>query len=1027
MFLSKTSVNRPILISVITIALVLMGILSYFNLPLNLQPEVDMPIITIQVIYPGAGPEEIETNITKKIEEAVIAIGGLDFVQSYVMANASSTICAFKMDKDIDIASQEIKDKIDAIAYKFPKDSKKPSIQKMDIGASAIVRMALVSKMSKKEAYEYVENNLKDEFSRLNGVSQVEISGGSEREIQIRFDKYDIQKYKLSPLQIVGLIKANNLNFPAGNIEKEGSQYAVKIESEFLSLDDIRNIQINTPVGVRRLKDIAKVVDTTEKLSQLAKFYKEETANQESAKLTTINLDIKRQSDANIVEVADRVNQKFEQLKAKLPKGMQFYKCKDMSVFVKDTVNDTLNAIYLGILFTAIVLYLFLHSLKTTLIVAISMPIALIGTFILADYSGFSLNVMSLMALSVSVGTLVTNSVIILENIDRLILMGEKKKVAADRGTAEIAVAVLASTLTNVVVFVPIATMESMVGQFFKEFGLMVTFVMFFSILIGFTITPMLSGLLLTENKKDKKSFSFGALFDKGLDRITAFYRIILVKIIDNAFFRNLTPILAIVLLLITFKVTTSSLGMGFMPFVDDGDIEITIEMPTYYDLDKTDQVFSRIEDYLKEFKDVESITTNIGKLGISQGENLGLIAVKLKENRTISSKAFVVKISDYLAKIPDALIKAKAKSNFSQGGQAAIQFEVYGEDLEKIKAIANQIKQFVIEDGGALNIDTDIRAGKPELKIIPNRVLLNDFGLSVRDISMTIRAYIEGIDAGNYRENSEEYSIVVKLDDADVNDVKKISNLPILTRKGLKKISDFAKIDYGTAPSLIKRKNKQKMHIVSCDAGSKSMGEIVKTTLKRVQEEINLPAGYSVDLGGNAKNMKESNKDFGKAFILAIVLTFLLIAGILESFIQAILIMATVPLSFIGVLWTLYLSGEGLNILSMMAGVMLIGIVVNNAILILDYANQLQNLGQTKYEAIIDAATTKLRAIIMATLASAIGMLPLALGLGSGAEMRRGMGLVSIGGLIVSAILTLFVIPAIYAQFTRSRRKDNQ
>jgi len=1034
MVLSKVSIQRPILTTVMIIAMVMMGIFAYLKMPLNTMPDVTIPVITIQVIYPGAGPEEIENNITKYIEDEVSTISGLDYVESYVMENVNLTVCKFIMDKDVNIANQEIKDKLDAIINRFPDDAENPVVMKFDINAKAVMSISLLSPLSPKEAYDFVDTKVKDRFTKITGVSKIDISGGLEREIHIILDRNNLLKYNLSPLQIIGFIGMNNLNVPGGNITREGSEYSIKVEGEFKSLKEIEDIRIQTPVGFRSLKDIATIIDGQEKASKVANFYNLEDRSKTVSKTgSVINLAIFKQSDANTVEVARLIKKEINKINENLPKNTVIEIGKDDSTFIKDSVNDTMSTIYLGILLTALVLYIFLHSFKTTLIIAVSMPITLISTFLLADYYGFSLNVMSLMALSVSVGTLVTNSVIILENIDKYIGQGMDKKEAADKGTAEIAVAVIASTLTNIVVFVPIASMESIVGQFFVEFGLMVTFAMIFSLIIGFTVTPMLAALLLTnksKEKKRKKNFKgFAYFFDKSFDKVSEYYKLTLSFILKSMLNRILVIVFAIVLLVVSFKIVVPNMGSEFMPFVDEGDIEVTIEMPTFYNLERTKIIFEDIEDKLIAHNEVIKIISDLGKLGNSEAANLGIIKVELinEEKRDMTTNQFVDILNQEFSNYPGSKIKVSAVSSFGSGGggESPIAIQIFGKDINILSDLTKQVVDIATNISGTLNIDSDIRAGKPEILIVPKRKKIADYNSSVKDIAQTIRANIEGLTASKFKENGEEYDIVIKLNDEDKNDINKISSLLVLTPKGNIKISELADIKFSSAPTKITRKNKLRMYKVTGSLdGSRTSGVVVADIFKSIDEKIDIPDGYEIVAGGDVEMQQEMAIDFAKAGFLAIVLTFLLIAGLLESFLQSIFIMATLPLSLIGVLWSLYLTGESMNLFSMMAGIMLIGIVVNNAILILDYANQLAKKGRNRASAIIEAGPAKLKAITMATLASIFGMLPLALGLGKGAELRQGMGIVSIGGLVVSAVLTLFIIPVLYS-FLREEKKQ--
>ncbi|MBN1970568.1 MAG: efflux RND transporter permease subunit [Candidatus Delongbacteria bacterium] len=1015
MGLLKLFIERPVLTWVFVLALVLTGGMSYFGMPLNTMPETDIPIIAIQVVYPGAGPEEIESNITKRIEDEVSTVPNLDYVQSTVMENVSISVCRFKMGKDVDIANQEVKDKVSSVKGFFPTDAEEPIISKFDPASEPVVYISFLSKLTGVEAYEFADKELKKRFSKLNGVSKVEITGGQSRQIDVVLEKDKLKKYSLSPLQVLAFIQKSNMNLPSGSIKNNGNEYNIKVEGEFEALSDLADLRIPVDKNFVKLSEISRVVDSSEKMKKSAGFWIE---GNDGTNYTVINLAIKKQSDANTVKVVENVISQLDEIKTILPSDATLKVAKDESTFIKNSVNDTNDSIILGVILTSIILFIFLRKFSTTFIAAIIMPIVIISTFLLMKGSGFSLNFMSLMAISVSVGTLVTNAVVILENIDRYIKLGFNPKEAALKGTGEIAVAVAASTLTNVVVFVPIGTMSSLVGQFFKEFGLTVAYIMLFSIFFSFTLTPMLSAVLLRKEVEGKPK----PLLDRLIDKLASGYRKLLDKMIGSFFKRSLIIVISMSILIFSMISIGGKLGGEFLPFVDDGDVTVSIEMPTYYNIEKTINVFKEVESRILKLDDIEKVITNVGVLGQDEAVNIGNIQIKLKEDRKISSKKFEALLSEKLANIPDATLKVSATSSVGASGGSAVQLEVIGFDEGVITDLTKQLYDIVKETEGTINADTDLRDGKPEIKLVPKRDLMNQYELTVYDLAMTMRAYIEGLTSSKFKEMGEEFDIVLKLDDKNINDLEKISNLEVATSKGFRKISELADITFETAPTKISRKDKQKKHLVTSDVSGKTSGEILNSVMARVNSEMSIPEGYRIGTAGDLQMMKEAIPDFAMAASLAIALTFLLIAALLESFSQSFLIMMTVPLSLIGVLWSLFLGNESLNIMSMMAGVMLIGIVVNNAIIIVDYANQLWKNGQNKYEAVLEACEVKLKAIIMATLASILGMLPLALGLGKGAELRQGMGLVSIGGLLVSSLLTLFVIPALYTLFTKKK-----
>ncbi len=1033
MILVKTAVKRPILTTVTIVSVAMLGFLSYFNLPLNTVPDVEIPFVTVQIIYPGASPEEIEANITKKIEDQVSTVAGIDFVESYLMENVNITVCKFVTGKDPDIASQEVKDKVDALLNQFPSDVMKPVVLKFDMNAQAVADIAFVTPLSDREAYDYADKDLKDRLSRINGVSKIEISGGRKREVHISLNNNTLSKYMLSPLQVVGFLSANNLSMPGGNIRNNGSEYSVRVSGEFNNVEEIENIRIQTPFGLRYLKDIAVVEDTVEKEQFFSDFSRSGAEDENNRRV--IKLSVFKQSDANTVDVARSVRSEITNIESSLPAGSSLVLVQDSSTFIKEAVSDTMSTIYMGILLTALVLFIFLHSFKITLIIAISMPVTLVCTFLLADWSGFSLNVLTLMALSVSVGTLVTNSVIIIENIIRHMKKGENSAGASYRGTIEIAVAVLASTLTNIVVFVPIASMGSMAGQMFKEFGMMVTYAMIFSIIIGFTVTPMLATVLLRKYKaKTEHKKGFGRIFDIGFDAFAGLYKKTLGVIIHKKSLRALTMIFPFAFLIFTFYyiINIKSLGSEFFPQMYARKIQVSVELPNYYNIDRTKKVIEDIKKISLGLDEAESALTEIGRQGVRQGGNLGSVMVNLYEDRFTERNVRDVAsdLTAMLTDIPDAKISVKPRNSFEGGAgdKAPVVFEIYGDDQEILSELTYKVLDIVKRTPGTANVDSDIRPGKPEVKIIPDRKKLVEYGTDVASIAQVVRTAVEGLTPTVIKDRGVEYDIRIKLEVDDVNDLDKIGNLLVLTRNGNIKVSELARLEFSESPSMLTRKNKSRQYKISSDIASRTTGEIYADVWKEINSSVQIPPGFKIDTGFNEKIQQEMSAEFLKAAMIAILLTFFLIAGILESFRQSFLIMISLPLSLIGVIWSMILTNTAMNLMAMMAGVMLIGIVVNNAILILDYANLLKrHEGYNAVEAIVAASGEKLKAVAMATLASVFGMLPLALGLGEGAEMRQAMGIVSMFGLIVSALLTLFVIPAFYAAMVSDKHIENE
>jgi len=1037
MNLVSLAIKRPIMTIMLILAFVILGAVSYLGLPMRNMPDFDVPFITVTTVYPGASPEEIETNVVKKIEDEVSTISGLDKMTSVVLENFTYTILEFKSSKDVNVANQEVKDKISLIKESLPSDAKEPIVQKADFANGGVVFLSLTTPMDSKDAYEYVDKIIAPKLARIQGVSQVNITGGVEREIKIKLRKSDLNKFMLSPLQIVAAIKKSNVSLPSGSIKPSNYDFSVKVDGEFKNLNDIKNIDIPTMFGLKKLKDVANVIDDVKKIETFAKFRPVRINGKKvknSSSENSINLEIKKQSDANTVDIARDIISEVAKINSSLPTGTHLNIASDESKFIKNSINDTISSIVLGIVLTGLILLLFMHSLKNTFIIAVTMPVTLISSFLVVKAMGFSINMMTLMALSVSVGTLVSNSVVILENINNLLSKGHSVVKSAEKGTTEMVDAVIAATLTNVVVFLPIAMMSGIIGKVFLEFGVTVTVIMFFAIFIAFSLTPMMASKMLkekttkdsTHEEHEKQKRTFGYKFDVAFDAVASFYAKTLGIVLNSKFLSVTIPLIAIITLFLTMKFIAPNLGSEFTPIVDEGIIDIEVELPNYYNIKTTAKKFKTIEQKIADLPYVENISVSIGAIKNNKSPNIGIIRVLLNsaKHRSLSSNDIVMMANEKLADIPDAIIKVASKSKMGGEMGEPIQFEILGDNFKDAQFVTNKIYKILKKQKGAINVDTDIRIGKPEIKIIPNKDKLSFYGLDVYTLALTVRSNIEGIEVSKYKDNGYEYDIKLLMDKNNINDPEKIKNIKILTKKGEVNLSSLAKIEYTNSPSKITRKNKTRMQKVSAYVSGVTTGEVIAKTLKEFHKTVKIPNGITVKQGGMADMQKKSFGELGKSLIIALLLTYMLIAGLLESFLQAAIIMFTFPLAMIGVIWGLYLTDSSLSIISFMAIIMLLGIVVNNAILILDHTNSLMKKGLDPKKAIIKSGQLKLKAITMSTIAIMLGMLPLALGMGEGGEFRSSMGIVSIGGLIASTILTLFIVPAIFVVLMAIKRK---
>jgi len=1008
------------MITMIILVFIVFGLLAYFSLPLNLMPDVEFPFVTVQAIYPGAGPLEIESQVVKKIEDAISTISRIDYIESYAVENFGFVLIRFELGKDVNIASQEVKDKIEAIKNNLPSDAESPVISRFDVNASPIMNLVFTGNIPGTELYEIADKQLKDRLSQIEGVAQVELSGGQEREIHVELDEKVVFQNEISLPQLAQILAAHNIDMPGGSFTKADQEYSVRLDGQFEDIKTLENLEIPTHYGVKQLGQIAEIKDTGSDVRQRTTYFNNlDKYKQENV----IKIDIIKSVDGNPVEISEQVRKELPGIRAIIPDNTELSIIDDDADFIQSAVDDTLGNIILGIVLTGIILFFFLHDLWSTIIVALAMPTSIISTFLLLQISGFTINVLTLMGLSTAVGILVTNSVVVIENIFRHMRMGNRRKEAADKGTSEIAIAVFASTLTNIVVFLPLATMGSIAGQFFKEFALTVTFATVFSLLISFTLTPMLASLILPEDH-DKKKGRVARWFDRMFEQLDNFYKNVLRVLLRRKLISGVAILVAFILFVLSFGIA-SRIGFEFMPNLDEGNVSIDVELPQGYSLQETAEVFQAIEERITTHPEVKHMIANIGSQGwVDKATNLGSAEVKLVDvdQREFSTNDMIALLMKDVADIPNAKINVYSESGIGGGG---VEFFLQGQNIEILEQLKNEIVEKCTDIYGLENFDNSSRAGKPEITLYPKRDKLAHVGATIFDLAFTLRTAVEGAVASQYKTEGEEYDIKVKLSEESVDSPEEIGNIPVVTPVGTYRISQLADVEFTSGLNKIIHRDKYTT-IRFSGSSSKDVPEgTVAAGIQQKLAEIDMPEGYRISWGGSISELQDTTMEMIRVFIIAVLLTYMLLAAILESFVQPLYILLTLPLALIGVFLAVYISGQTMNIFSMMAIIMLVGIVVNNAILLLDYTNQLRKKGMKATEALIEACPTKLRPILMASFAIILGMLPMALGIGSaGKEFRQAIGIVSIGGIFVSMFLTLIVIPSVYNIFTRRKHR---
>jgi len=1015
MFLSDLAIKRHVLMTVIILIMLLLGGIAYLQLPVDLFPKVEIPYVTVITTYLGAGPREIETLVSKPLEEELSTVDGLKHVKSISQEGISLISLEFDLDKDLDVAAADVRDKVALVEPELPDGSDKPLISKFDINAKPILQLAVSGKRSPQSLYLFTDNKIKPQFAKIKGVAEVEIVGGQEREIVIAIDQQRMNAYHLTPADITTAIAAANLELPSGHITQDRIEFTVRLAGKVKTVDLLGALYIPTPDGGKvRITELGIVNDTVKEIRELARFQNQET----------LGLIIKKRADANTIKVADRIIAGIESLKKRLPPDITITIAEDRSAFIRGSLDDVQNNMIIGLILTAICLFLFLHNIRSTLILVVAMPTSIISTFLLLYIFDYSINMMSMMGLALSVGILVNNSILVLENIHRYLDLGEDRVTAARRGTSEIAVAVASTTLTNIVVFVPIAFMSSIIGQFFRQFAMTIVFSTIFSLFISYTLTPMLSAKYLKESGKKASIFHHWDNFYISASRSYG-------NLVRRLLRHRWTVIIASLLIfIVSMKFLPPLIGFEFFSKTDQGSFQVTIETPVNSTLSATDKVARRVEAILRELPEQEKIFTTVGKVsgflgGTNQGVNLAEINVDLidQKERERSTRDIMNSLRGILAGIPAATFTFQETQQGGAGAEKPIQLEIRGDEIESLNRLAGRVVGLARTIPGAVDVDTDWRMGKPEIWIIPDRARASEYGITVGSIAGILRSSLTGTVASTYRELDDEFDIRVKLEEKDRNFQEQIRNISMLAGDGeVVPLTAVCRIEQREGPTTITRKDRERIVTVSANIVGSSSGEVYSRLEELLDTDVTFPPGYGYFFAGEIERMQENFREIFIALGLAIVLTYLMLAAILESYRYPTMIMLSLPLAMVAVFLALFLTNTTINIFSLMAMVMLVGLVINNTIVIVDYSNLLRQEGKTIEDAIVGACEVRLRPVLMANLSTVVAMIPLALGLGMGGGFRAPMAIVSIGGMIGGGFLALLVSPVLYYIFSSKK-----
>ena len=1005
-----TFIKRPVFTLMLVMLLVVFGAGAYPSLGIDLYPDVDFPLVSVSVSFPGASPEEMESLITKPVEDAVSSLSGIKNLSSVTREGSSQTTIEFEFGTDPKLAANEVREKVAGARRRLPDGIDEPVVQRFDMSAQAIATFSLSSETrSPGEIRKLATDLVKDELQRIDGVANVNIYGSSDREIGVTVDSNKLAAYKISMAQILDAVNSQNLNAPGGRVSQNGTQLTVRTIGKYKTVGDIQNVIVANQDGrLIRLSDVATVTDG----------WAEETVMARTNGSPSVLISVQKQSGTNTVNVADHVKQAVSSMQDKLPPDVKISITNDSSVYIKDSVHDVLMSLFFGGLLAVIITFLFLQNTRATIIGALAIPTSIVATFFLMKSMHFTLNTMSLMGLSLAVGILIDDAIVVIENVFRHMEQGKSAYEAARDGTSEIALAVMATTLSILAVFVPVGSMSGIIGQYFKQFGLTVAFAVAFSLFVAFTLTPMLSAhWLKPEHGQSHEPKGIRRKLKQLLDKFEAGFLMLQQsyrKLLAWALERPKKLVAVAVLSLFANFLLMPFLGTEFQPTYDSGEFSVSLTAPAGTSLEKMRELIEPIEETVLAIPEKDIAYVTIG----SGGYNKASIGVKLvsSSQRSRSMNQIMDGLRHEFANVGDLKVVVSTSQGVGRGNSSPVQVAFRGADLDELNKLAQELADKLKQVPGTVDVDISSEQSSPEVQVKLDTLKMSDAGLDASTVANTVQmAFLGGTTRNQYSAGDKDYQIRVQLESQSRTDIADVSNLLIASKSGnFVRLGDVAAVELSSGPSQINREARQRQVIVYSNVVGASAGEIMNKA-EAIAKDMTMPTGYSYRFVGQAQTMQDSFMEIAKSLALAVVLIYMVLAAQFESFIHPFTIMLSLPFSLTGAILGLLIAGQTINIMSLIGIIMLMGLVTKNAILLVDYTNQLREQGMNLADALIEAGSVRLRPILMTTAAMIFGMLPIALGIGAGAELRQSMGVVLVGGLITSTVLTLIVVPLVY------------
>jgi HAE1 family hydrophobic/amphiphilic exporter-1 len=1033
-WLAEVCVKRPVFATMLIMSLVVVGAFSFFSLGVDLFPKIDFPTLTVTVVNPGASPQEIETEITEKIEEAVNTISGIDELRSTSIEGVSQVFVQFLLEKDIEAAFNEVQQKVQNVIPQLPETAEKPTVLKLDSDAAPVLRLVVSGTGSLRDVTEVAKRQIKERLQSASGVGQITIIGGQERQINVWLDPDKLRSYNVTSAEVTAALRIQNIEFPSGRLDEGTTETNVRTVGKVREVEDFNNVIVATRGGYQvKVKDLGYVEDGAEELRSQA-FLDGNPA---------VTLIVSKQSGQNTVAVARTLKEQIKQIEPTLPKGFKVQIIGDNSIFIENSLKAIQTHLIEGGILASIVVFLFLWNLRSTFIAAIAIPTSIISTFSLMYVMGYTLNSITMLSLTLMVGIVIDDAIVVLENIYRFV---EEKGMppfqAAIEGTREIGLAVLATTLSLMAVFVPIGFMGGIVGRFMSSFGLTASFAIGVSLLVSFTLTPMLAARLI-KSKQEEKAVEKGEKEQeiKGdgmleadrqsptaghLSKDTWFYRLI-----DGTYTKMLTFSMThrwlIVLLCVLTVISTVPLfimvGKNFLPVDDQSQFEVSVRAPEGYSLQATTVLMERIAAEIRKMEGVTNTLVTVGG-GQQQVVNAGTIYVKLTDihERSKSQEQLMQATRELLAGFPGDLRTAVQQvAAFSGGGfrNANVQFFIGGPDLKTLEAASQKVVEKLKKVPDAVDVDSTLISGKPEVRLEIDRARAADLGVRIGDISQALNILVAGQQATTFNEGTQQYEVRVRAINDFRSSVEGLKRLIVPSSKiGWTTLDNVVKVSEGTGPSAIDRVNRQRQVTILANTRPGGSAANIQAEINKIVAELNLPAEYKTGYVGQSKEMGRAGFYFLLAFLLSFVFMYIVLAAQFESFIHPITILLTLPISVPFGIVSILIAGQTVNIFSGLGLLLLFGVVKKNAILVIDHTNQLRQKGMSRYDAIIQGNRDRLRPILMTTIALVAGMIPLVLSSGAGSGTNRSVGVLVIGGQTLCLLLTLLAVPVFYSIF---------